>query len=94
MADHVALAFTDEALHVDGERYLDCEFNGCRLIYAGGEVPFFGGCHLHDCNWHLEGAADNTINLLRMLVGMGHPETVAVVLGALGINATVEREEP
>lgn len=62
---NVAKAFTGKTIIVDGEKYLDCEFRQCLLIYCGGELPQFDGSFLNDCNWKFEDAALRTICFLQ-----------------------------
>lgn len=71
MTEHAAQAFTDVTLHIDGERFLDCEFRGATLVYAGGPLPFFEGCHFHNCTWRLDDAADRTRALISFLYDLG-----------------------
>lgn len=71
MADHVAKIFAGETLHVDGQRFVDCEFRNVVLVFEGGAVPAFTGCTLVDCAWRMDAAAERTLQLRRFLYALG-----------------------
>ncbi len=73
MVDHVAKAFTAEAVHLDGDRYLDCEFMRAEMVFSGGELPIFTNCTFNSCLWRFEGAAERTLEHARFLTGFGNP---------------------
>jgi len=67
----VAKAYTGETIVIDGQKFIDCEFRQCILIYRGGELPLFDGSFLDNCNWKFEDAALRTIHLLQRLNSNG-----------------------
>lgn len=84
MAKHVAKAYgPGESVVVDGQEFVDCEFKKARLIYEGGVLPTFKGCHFDSVNWHLEGAADRTLIYLRLLYSLGNKPLVERIISTL-----------
>jgi hypothetical protein len=56
---------TGKRIVLDGHQYVHCLFIGCELVYRGGECNFKS--HTRNCSWMFEGAARNTIGMLREL---------------------------
>ena len=50
---------------LDGNDFYDCTFNECRITYRGGDIDV--KAEAIRCHWVFDGAAKNTINLLRNL---------------------------
>lgn len=72
MADHVSETLTHDTVHLDGNSYINCVFEDCRLIYSGGVHPVFQGNSIERCTWTFEGSASRTLAFLRLLYhGMG-----------------------
>jgi hypothetical protein len=62
------MTFTgDDAIHVDGGRFIECRFEGSVLIYSGGRPPEFENCMIGDTRWRFEGPALRTIQLLQAI---------------------------
>ena len=57
--------FTRDKIVLDGSEFYDCTFNECRITYRGGAIEFKSKAIR--CHWVFEGAAQNTILLLRDL---------------------------
>ena len=55
----------DTTVETDGNRYVECSFEGATLQYAGGEHPSFENCRSTDVSWYFAGAALRTIQLLQ-----------------------------
>lgn len=62
-----ATIFNHETVVLDGGRYADCEFRGCRMIYRGGDLPQFEACRFENCDWKFEDAAAHTLALMRLI---------------------------
>jgi hypothetical protein len=63
---------TDTTEVIDGNRYVECRFEKCKMIYRGGPIPQISGCHFENCTWHFEDAAERTLLFMRQLYhGMG-----------------------
>lgn len=71
MTEHVAKIFEDRTLQIDGQTFVDCEFNRARLMYAGGSEPVFNGCTLRDVTWEFTGAALRTMQVLHFMNEVG-----------------------
>ncbi|THD77657.1 MAG: hypothetical protein E7812_12920 [Phenylobacterium sp.] len=65
-----------ETIQLDGETFVDCEFRGCRLVYAGGEPPHFTDCRFEDCEWKFDAAAARTLAHLKLVWSLGGKATV------------------
>lgn len=59
--------FTLEKIVVDGNHYKDCKFFGCKILYAGGELPLFESPEFIECEFGLDGPAWQTIAYLKSL---------------------------
>jgi len=68
---------TDETISnttdvIDSNHYERCRFEGCILVYRGGELPYINGCQFDNCSWQFHDAADRTLSLLHQFYhGMG-----------------------
>lgn len=70
--EHVGKKTNGETEVVDGNNYVECRFEKCKMIYRGGAIPQISGCHFEDCTWHFEDAAERTLLFMRQLYhGMG-----------------------
>ena len=68
--------FTREKIVLEGNDFYDCTFNECQITYRGGDTDF--KAEAIRCHWVFDGAAKNTINLLRnlgILSDGGEPKT-------------------
>lgn len=73
--------FTD-AVSLDGNRYIDCRFDGAELTYDGGQPPRFDQCTFNETKFSFTGPARNTIALLRMMAP-AHTNMRQIVLGVI-----------
>ncbi|WP_091736462.1 hypothetical protein [Phenylobacterium immobile] len=73
-------AYSHQTVALDGQTFVDCEFNACRLVYAGGEPPRFDGCRFDDCDWRLEGAASDTLAYLKVMWAAGAKTRVQAII--------------
>ncbi len=77
---NTAVIFNHETVALDAERFADCEFRDCRLIYRGGEPPIFEGCSFVGCDWQFEAAAAATLKHLKTLWAIGGKAAVQAVI--------------
>ena len=75
-----ATIFNHETVTLDGERFSDCEFQDCRLVYAGGEVPHFANCRFVGCEWKFDDAAARTLAHLKAVWGAGGKAPVQAMI--------------
>jgi hypothetical protein len=71
---------------VDGNRYVECRFDNCTMIYRGGEIPHITGCQFDGCNWRFEDAAERTLLFMWQVyhgMGAGGRELIEAVLDQL-----------
>jgi hypothetical protein len=65
----------DDAIYVDGGRFVGCTFDGSTLIYSGGELPRFEDCRLNGVGWAFADHALRTVQFLQTLnASPGGPE--------------------
>ena len=75
-----ATIFNNETVPLDGEHFADCEFQSCRMIYAGGEPPIFDHCRFNDCEWKFEGPAAKTLAHLKLVWSVGGKAPVQAMI--------------
>jgi hypothetical protein len=75
--------FADQEVRLDGREFINCMFRNCLLIYGGGLPFFIGGNEVRECRFEFVGAAQNTLNVLRVLHHSGMGEIVDVVLESI-----------
>jgi len=75
-----ATIFNHETVALDGERFADCEFRDCRMVYRGGEPPRFDNCHFAGCDWRFEEAAANTLTHMKTLWAVGGKAPVQAMI--------------
>ncbi len=68
--------YSHETVALDGETFSNCEFTGCRLVYAGGDVPEFEDCKFVDCDWKFDEAATRTLSYLKLMWRVGAKASV------------------
>lgn len=61
--------FKNQELDLDNNSFLNCEFEGCILIYSGGPPPSFVGCNFKNTKFMFAGGAANTIQFMVQLYG-------------------------
>lgn len=74
------LSFNHQTVALDGETFLDCAFSGCRLVYAGGELPQFERCRFDDCEWKFEEGAARALSYLKLMWGVGAKPSVQAMI--------------
>jgi hypothetical protein len=75
-----ATIFNHETVALDGERFADCEFRGCRMVFRGGEPPRFDNCMFDTCDWRFEDAAANTLAHLKVVWAAGGKAPVQALI--------------
>jgi hypothetical protein len=67
-----AQTLADTEAVMDGNVYLGCTFERCKMIYRGGGIPHIADCRFEECTWQFEEAAERTILFMKLLYhGMG-----------------------
>ncbi len=54
---------------IDGNEYVNCEFQKCNLIFQGGDLPTINGCKMVDCTWSFDQAAMRTVQFMQAIYG-------------------------
>lgn len=65
--------FKDDAVRLDGNRYVKCNFTDCQLIYAGEDETDFQDCTFMGCSWTFDDAALRTLSFLTTLYHSAGP---------------------
>jgi len=68
--------FKDETVELDGNQYVDCSFQGCKLVYNGGGIPHFEGVKFEGGSFMFEKGAGNAVEFLRELYHAGLHQNV------------------
>jgi len=76
---------TNNTVILDGNEFVNCEFDSCKMVYRGGEMPKLQHCQFSHCTWHLEDAAQRAVLFLRSIYhsGPGGRELVEETLRAI-----------
>lgn len=61
----------NETIVLDGNEFVSCKFQSCKMVYEGGELPKLQHCHFAQCAWHLDGAARRTVQFLKAIYHSG-----------------------
>jgi hypothetical protein len=61
----------NETVVLDGTDFSWCQFEDCRMVYCGGELPRLQHCHFVRCSWHLEEAAQRSMYFLKSIYHSG-----------------------
>jgi uncharacterized protein YjbI with pentapeptide repeats len=75
-----SMSYNHQTVALDGESFSGCDFEACRLVYAGGEAPQFDNCRFTDCEWKLEGAAAETLSFLKLMWSAGAKPAVQSII--------------
>jgi len=76
MSKIAAQTFKGTKLKLDGTQFEACSFDGCTLVYAGGELPQFTGCSFNNIQFVLDGAAARSAAYIRMTFKAGASNVV------------------
>ena len=74
---HRNAKFANTVLEIDGEVYDGCDFEDCTLQYAGGAPPIFTGCSFGHNQFQMVGAAERTVQYLKLLNVSGMSQLVS-----------------
>ncbi len=83
MATIQAKQFTNENVDVDDNRYENCVFTNCNLVYRGGGLPVFAGCQFPQTTIQLAGEAFQTVTFLKGMRRAGLSAAVDRVTAAI-----------
>jgi hypothetical protein len=56
--------FTDEVIHLDGNEYNSCRFQGCQIVFSAVAPVRMNSATFHGCSWDLQGAARLTLEFI------------------------------
>ena len=65
--DYKDQTFTGEVVKIDDNKFEECSFVRCKVIYAGGDRFGLLRCTFDACSFSFEGAAQNTLNFMALL---------------------------
>ncbi len=70
-------------VYLDGAQYTGTKFVNCVLVYSGGALPVLQQNEFVNCQWRLDGAANNTLDFMKLLISFGG---TGIVLSGLGLG--------
>jgi hypothetical protein len=56
---------------LDDNEFINCDFENCKMIYKGGQLPKLQQCRFALCSWQLDEAAQRTVLFLRAIYHSG-----------------------
>jgi hypothetical protein len=72
--DYKEQTFTGEVVNIDDNKFEECSFVRCKVIYAGAERYALSHCTFDACAFSLEGPAQNPLNFMALLYREGGSE--------------------
>jgi len=63
--------YANQIVNLDGNRYTDCVFDACHIIFSAAAPVSLIRCKMDGCTWGLSGAAALTIDFVKALHGQG-----------------------
>ncbi len=63
--------FDSQDILLDGNEYINCTFNGCKIVFQGVQGIGLVSPTFDACNWHFAGPAGNTLAFLAMIYSSG-----------------------
>ena len=67
--EHRDKTFADQVVHQDGNKYIKCRFERCKMVFSASDTVQMEECTYVSCDWALEGAAQLT---LQYMMGLYH----------------------
>ncbi len=64
-------AFDSQDVLLDGNEYINCTFNGCKIIFQGVKNIGLANPTFNACQWSFDGPAGNTLAFLAMIYSGG-----------------------
>lgn len=68
---YVDQVFEQRDVLLDGNEFIRCTFNRCRIVFRGTGSVVLGEPTFNDCGWYFNDAAGNTVAFLAMLYSWG-----------------------
>lgn len=75
--------FEKKRIAVEAVDFTDCTFVDCQFAYSGGVPYSFLDCDILNCTFEIEGAAANTLDMLRLLYNTGRREFAESLLSKI-----------
>ena len=72
----------NQRTNLDGNRYVNCDFDNCELVYDGGLPPAFDNCRFNDARFNFQGPAGATLMFLNAMAP-AHTNMRQVVYGLI-----------
>jgi hypothetical protein len=67
MGRHRGDIFSNQSVELDGNEFVDCVFNNCELVYAGGPPPTLTNNSFLGVKFSFRGCAANTAAFLKAM---------------------------
>lgn len=71
MAEFKKKRFERTTVMLDGNRFENCEFNGCTVVFTGVADVHLTGSKFTDCNWRFDGPAARTAQFMGAMYRSG-----------------------
>ena len=77
--------FDSQDVLLDGNEYINCTFNGCKIIFKGGQGTGLVSPTFNACDWNFSGPAGNTLAFLAMIYSRGSdgPKLVEAIFAGI-----------
>lgn len=63
--------FRNEPINLNGNQFDHVQFHGCKMIFTGVGGLGLTNCGFHECTWHFEGPAADTVAFMKAMYDMG-----------------------
>ena len=67
MAIHQGTRFSNARVQVDNDRFFNCTFERCLIVYGARGSVTLDHCKFKECSFAFEGAAGNTVSFMTAL---------------------------
>jgi hypothetical protein len=81
------VSYNHQTVALDGETFVRCQFESCRLVYSGGEPPGFENCSFQNCEWKFDEAATRTLSCLKSMWSAGAKPAVQAIIKDITVAA-------
>ncbi len=59
--------YKDATVDLDGDEFVNCQFDGCTLVYHGGQPPTLTGCGFSNTSIRFDDAAGRTLMFMQAI---------------------------
>ena len=81
-------SFSNQEINLDGNEFLGCKFNKCKVVYQGFQKVALSNCAFSNCSFSFAGAAANTILFMTNMYSGGFEDLIEATLNNIRKNVT------